>query len=152
MATKDIVNFVEIDGKTGTAGLPTPEQFAAARDEGYEVIVNLLPSTQDNALKGEDAIVRALGFEYHYIPVVWLAPQPENFTDFCAVMKKVEGKKVLIHCAMNMRVTAFFSTYAQKYLGWSTAQADALIARVWDANPNYKMPDVWRAFIETIRQ
>ena len=52
---------------------------------------------------------------------------------------------------MNMRVTVFFATYAQKYLGWTTAQADALIDRVWTANPDYHMPDVWRTFIATIR-
>jgi protein tyrosine phosphatase (PTP) superfamily phosphohydrolase (DUF442 family) len=151
MGTAEIINFVKIDDKIGTAGQPTAEQFKAVRDEGYEAIVNLLPSVQDNALKGEDEIIRSLGLSYHYIPVVWTDPRPEDFTAFCAIMERLRGRKVFIHCAMNMRVTAFFSTYALKYLGWSVAQADALVAKIWEASPKFRMPDVWRAFIEAIR-
>lgn len=152
MAIEDIVNFIAIDRKIGTSGLPTPAQFAAARDGGYEAVVNLLPDFQDNALKGEGDLVRALGLDYHYIPVVWTDPRPENFTTFCNVMNNLNGKKILIHCALNMRVTAFFSTYALKYLGWNLDQADRLIARVWETRPEDKMPEVWRTFIEVIRR
>src|SRR5438128_1301102 len=106
MSITEAVNFVAIDDRTATCGQPTPAQFAAARDEGYEAVVNLLPSVQDNALKDEDQLVGALDMAYHYIPVIWTDPRPENFTAFCDVMRSLAGKKVLIHCAMNMRVTA----------------------------------------------
>jgi len=53
---------------------------------------------------------------------------------------------------MNMRVTAFYSSYAIKHLGWSEAQAEALVARVWHAGKNYKMDDCWRAFISQTRR
>jgi protein tyrosine phosphatase (PTP) superfamily phosphohydrolase (DUF442 family) len=152
MSVSEIVNFIAIDDKIGTAGQPTREQFPSVRDAGYEAVVNLLPSVQDNALKGEDEVVRSLGLDYHYIPVVWTDPKPADFVAFCTTMRALKGKKVFVHCAMNMRVTAFYSTYAMKYLGWNVQQADALIARIWEANPNYQMPAVWRAFIETIRR
>jgi len=148
----DITNFIQIDDRTATAGQPTVEQFKALRDAGCEAVVNLLPSEQDNALKGEDALIGDLGMEYHYIPVVWTAPQPRDFAAFCDVMQKLEGRKVLIHCAMNMRVTAFYSSYAMKHLGWNSEQADALVARIWDAYENYKMDNTWRAFIARIRE
>ncbi len=148
----DIKNFVQIDDRVGTAGLPTAEQFKAVRDAGYEAIVNLLPNEQDNALKGEDALIRDLGMEYHYIPVVWATPQPQDFAAFCNVMQKLEGKKVFVHCAMNLRVTAFYSSYAMQHLGWSREQADALVARIWEAYKNFKMDDTWRDFIALIRR
>lgn len=148
----DIKNFIRVDDDIGTAGQPTAQQFRAVRDAGYEAVVNLLPSEQDNALKGEDALIRDLGMEYHYIPVVWTAPQPQDFTAFCDVMHKLEGKKIFVHCAMNMRVTAFYSSYAMRNLGWSRDQADALVARVWEVSPNFKMDDTWRAFVTLIRQ
>jgi hypothetical protein len=66
----DIKNFIRIDDDIGTAGQPTAQQFQAVRDAGYEAVVNLLPSEQDNALKDEDALIRELGMEYHYIPVL----------------------------------------------------------------------------------
>jgi protein tyrosine phosphatase (PTP) superfamily phosphohydrolase (DUF442 family) len=89
---------------------------------------------------------------YHYIPVAWTAPQPKDFTAFCEVMRALAGRKVFVHCAMNMRVTAFYSSYALKHLGWTRAQADALVARVWEAHKAYKMDDTWRDFIALIRR
>jgi protein tyrosine phosphatase (PTP) superfamily phosphohydrolase (DUF442 family) len=144
--------FIQIDDRTGTAGQPTPEQFKAVRDAGFEAVVNLLPSEQNNALKGEDALIRDLGMEYHYIPVVWTAPQPRDFSAFCEVMQKLQGRKIFIHCAMNMRVTASYSSYAVKHLGWSREQANALVARIWEASRNFKMDETWRNFIALIRQ
>ena len=55
--------FIQIDDRTGCAGQPTAEQFKAVRDAGFEAVVNLLPSEQDNALKNEDALIRDLGME-----------------------------------------------------------------------------------------
>jgi protein tyrosine phosphatase (PTP) superfamily phosphohydrolase (DUF442 family) len=152
MGITDIRNFIQIDDRIATAGQPTAEQFKAVRDAGYEAVVNLLPSEQDDALKGEEALIRDLGMDYHYIPVLWRAPQPNDFATFCKVMSKLDGKKVFIHCAMNMRVTAFFSSYAMKYLGWSGEAADALVARIWEAYKTYTMDDAWRSFIARIRQ
>jgi len=152
MSISEIINFVRIDDKVGTAGQPTREQFTAVRDAGYQAVVNLLPSVQDNALKGEEDIVHSLGMDYHYIPVIWTAPKREDFSAFCTVMERLAGKKVFVHCAMNMRVTAFFAIYAMKHLNWPAARADALIERIWKANPSSQMPDVWRAFIDAIRR
>lgn len=147
----DIKNFIRIDDRIGTAGQPNSDQFGAVRDAGYEAVINLLPSEQDNALKGEADLIRTLGLEYRYIPVIWTAPQPQDFDAFCNLMREIKGKKIFIHCAMNMRVTAFYSSYAMKYLGWSLEQADALVSRIWGAHPHSKMNDTWRAFIARIR-
>jgi protein tyrosine phosphatase (PTP) superfamily phosphohydrolase (DUF442 family) len=151
MAVAEIINYVAIDDAVGTAGQPTRDQFKDVRDAGYDAVVNLLPSVQDNALKGEDELIQSLGMEYHYIPVVWTDPKPADFAAFCNVMQSLKGKKVFVHCAMNMRVTAFYSTYAEKHLGWTIDQANTLIDQIWTANPDYQMPDVWRKFIATIR-
>ncbi|MDE2464641.1 MAG: protein tyrosine phosphatase family protein [Alphaproteobacteria bacterium] len=147
----DIRNFIEVDDQVGTAGQPTAEQFRAMRAAGYEAVVNLLPREQKNALKDEDTLIRELGMEYYYIPVVWSAPQQQDFVAFCEVMERLEGRRTFVHCAMNMRVTAFYSSYAIKYLGWTEDKADALVARVWHASPGDRMDDTWREFIARIR-
>ena len=146
-----IKNFIPIDDTVGLAGLPTAAQFAAVRAAGYEAVVNLLPREQDNALKEEEALVRDLGLTYHYIPVIWTAPQRADFDTFCDAMQALAGKKTFIHCAMNMRVTVFYASYAMKHLGWSAAQADALVSRIWDADARYTMNDTWRAFLASLR-
>lgn len=152
MATTDIFNFIAIDDRIGTGGQPTKEQLEAAREEGFQAVINLAPSHAENfALADEKRVVADLGLEYHHIPVVWTDPRPEQFAAFCAAMEKVGDRKVLVHCAANYRVTAFFSSYAIRHLGWSTAQADALVARIWESNPRYAMDDTWRAYIAAIR-
>ena len=44
---------------------------------------------------------------------------------------QLPASKTLIHCAANFRVTAFYSLYAMKHLGWSEAQAAEFRASVW---------------------
>jgi protein tyrosine phosphatase (PTP) superfamily phosphohydrolase (DUF442 family) len=152
MSITGIFNFIAIDDRTATAGQPTPDQFKDVRDEGYEAVVNLLPHTQDKALQGEDAIVRNLNMTYHYIPVVWTNPRAEDFAQFCDVMQTLDSRRIFIHCMANFRVTAFYSAYAMKTLGWSGAKADELVQRAWTVRGESRMNDTWRAFIETIRK
>ena len=152
MAVKDIFNFVRIDERISTGGQPTPEQFEAARDEGYTAVINLAPGDEDNALAGEEDLLAALGLDYFHIPMVWNNPKPEEFTAFCAVMEKVRDKKVLVHCIANYRVSAVVSSYAIKNLGWSVEQADGLVSKIWTSIPEYPMNDTWQSYINTIRQ
>lgn len=155
MNAKEIFNFIQIDDRIATSGQPTEEQFAAAGEDGYTAIINLAPyGTSDPRLPridDEAGTVRRLGMAYRYIPVDWGNPRVEDFTAFAAAMDEFRDDKLLIHCAANFRVTAFFSLYAMKQLGWSREQADRFIARIWESQPGYAMDEVWRGFIERIR-
>jgi uncharacterized protein (TIGR01244 family) len=151
LSTDDILNFVRVDDRVGTAGQPTAEQLADARDEGYQVVVNLAPADHQSALADEAAAVAALGMRYHHLPVPWTDPRPEHFRQFVEIMDEVAGKKVLVHCAANFRVTAFYSLYAMQREGWSVAQADELMAKVWGEPPTEHMDDAWRGFVTSVR-
>jgi uncharacterized protein (TIGR01244 family) len=152
MAIEGIFNFIQVSDRIGTGGQPTREQLEAARDEGYKAVINLAPNDTENfALADEESVVTDLGLDYHHIPVAWTDPRPEQFAAFCAAMDSVGDRKVLIHCAANYRVTAFFSSYAIKRLGWTIAQADALVSRIWNSNPRYAMDETWRTYIAAIR-
>ena len=152
MAVTDIFNFAPINERISTSGQPTPEQFEAVRAEGYAAVINLAPSDENNALAGEQDLMAALGLEYHHIPMIWKDPKPEEFTAFCAAMEKVGNRKVLIHCIANYRVSAVFSSYAIRKLGWSVERADALVNRIWTSIPEYPMNDTWQSYIDTIRK
>jgi protein tyrosine phosphatase (PTP) superfamily phosphohydrolase (DUF442 family) len=152
MSTASIINFIKINERIASGGQPTSQQLEAAHAEGYEAVVNLAPSNADNhALPDEPAIVGSLGMEYHHIPVEWTNPKREQFLAFTEVMEGLRNKKVLIHCAANFRVTAFFSLYAMKHEGWTAEQADQLIARIWESRPDYRMDETWKSFISAIR-
>lgn len=155
MSTEQIFNFIKINDHIATGGQPTEAQLAAAREEGYTAVINLAPvGTADPrlpSLTDEAATVSALGLHYTYIPVDWANPRLEDFAAFSDAMDELRGQKLLIHCAANYRVTAFFSLYAMKKLGWEKEQADALLARIWEADPRYVMDDKWRSFIDKVR-
>lgn len=152
MSGSDIYNFVQIDERVGTAGQPKPEQFAGLRDEGYQVVINLAPYDHDfGGFEDEPAVVEGLGMTYHHLPVEWAKPTLADFNAFAAIMQSTADKKVLVHCAANMRVTAFYSLYAMKHENWSVAQADALVAEIWTRLPGYQMDETWTAFIRDVR-
>jgi len=143
MSTEEIFNYVKVDDQVSTAGQPTEEQLRDAAAEGFTTIINLAPVNPPYTPADEAGLARQLGLEYVYIPVAWNNPTDADFVAFERAMAATAGGKTLIHCAANFRVTAFYTLYAMKHLGWSAAEADALRARIW-AGSDYP---VWEAFI-----
>ena len=153
MSTESIFNFIRVSESVATGGQPTQAQIEAAHAEGFEAVVNLAPHDQQSgALPDEADLVESLGMAYHHIPVDWMMPLKENFTAFVQTMDGLGDRKVLVHCAANYRVSAFYSTYAMKKHGWSAQQADALIARIWESRPEVRMDETWRTFLDEIRK
>jgi hypothetical protein len=58
-------------------------------------------------------------------------------------MDRHQGEKILVHCAANMRVSAFVALYRILRLGWSRERALADLHRIWDPD---QVP-VWAAFM-----
>ena len=105
MAVKDIFNFAPINERISTGGQPTPEQFEAARDEGYAAVINLAPSdAENNALEGEEDLLASLGLDYLHIPMVWNDPKPEQFTAFCAASIRVRLDNVPVNTTLRPNI------------------------------------------------
>jgi protein tyrosine phosphatase (PTP) superfamily phosphohydrolase (DUF442 family) len=102
-----IYNFLPISESIATSGQPTKEQFASIEGSGYKLVISLALANSTNAIPEEKEIVENLGMEYIHIPVVWENPTQADFNNFCAVMTANRKRKVFVHCAMNMRVSAF---------------------------------------------
>jgi protein tyrosine phosphatase (PTP) superfamily phosphohydrolase (DUF442 family) len=145
MSLEEIYNFIKISDTLTTSGQPTEAQMGEIAAAGFKVVVNLALPTSDNALKDEAATVRGLGMDYHNIPVVWEAPKLSDFEQFVPLMDSLAGQKVFLHCAANYRVSMFTALYAEKRWGWTRAQGDAHIRRIWEPD------EVWARFIESVR-
>jgi uncharacterized protein (TIGR01244 family) len=143
MSTSDIYNYLKINDRLITGGQPTEEQLQAAADEGFTTVINLAPSDSRAALADEAGMVKSLGLVYHHVPVDWDAPKDSDFAAFEQALQSASNDKTLVHCAANFRVTAFYSLYALKHLGWSAAQAAEFRAKIWQVS-DYP---VWDSFI-----
>lgn len=152
MSVDEIYNFIRIDESLATSGQPTAEQFRRAREAGYEVVINLAPDGLDTSLPEERALLGELGMEYHHLPVAWSEPRLDQLEAFGALMDASAGRRTLVHCQANYRVTVFVALYAAAKRGWTETQADALIDRIWTSNPAYRMDDTWKGFIASARQ
>ncbi|HEY9750519.1 MAG TPA: protein tyrosine phosphatase family protein [Allocoleopsis sp.] len=140
----EIRAFLSLSDQIGTAGQPTAEQFAAIKAAGYETVVNLALPTSTNALPNEAEIVMQQGMQYIHIPVDWEKPQVEDVLNFFEVMTTNQAKKVFVHCAANMRVSAFMFLY--RTLCQDVALEEALqdLHQIWVPNQQ------WQAFIEQV--
>ena len=148
MAVADVYNYKFVSENIITAGQPSEDQLRSAQKEGFDAVINLATFDQERSIQNEQDLVGSLSMDYHHIPVEWEQPRYEDLNQFMDIMGNLEGKKVLVHCIANYRVTAFLSLYAMKYLGWGTERADSLIHAIW--NPD-EYP-VWQAFINAMRR
>lgn len=132
-----------VDARLGSSGQPTVAQLGAIADAGYTTVINLaLHDDPRYSLPDEAGSVRALGMDYVHIPVQFAAPTRENLISFFDAMDARRGERVWVHCAANIRVSAFLGLYWTLREGRDRAQAFALMHSLW-------RPDaVWAAFIE----
>lgn len=140
---EDIYNYLPLSEDIATSGQPTAVQMADVATAGFQTVINLLPPESKYSLPDEERIVQSLGMEYVYIPVDWQAPTRQNLLDFCNAMDARHDRKLFVHCAANMRVSAFMALYRILRLGWKPEEAFAPMQRIWE-------PDGWwRAFIDS---
>jgi hypothetical protein len=66
-----------------------------------------------------------------------------DFNQFCAVMENHKDKPIFVHCAMNMRVSAFMYLYRHLKMGVPVSEAYLAMKTVWEHNAT------WQQFIET---
>jgi protein tyrosine phosphatase (PTP) superfamily phosphohydrolase (DUF442 family) len=140
-ALAEITNFRQYSATFASAGQPTREQFQVIADQGFERIVYIAFTNNNNALADADQVVKGLGMEYMHVPVAFDNPLPDDFYAFADSMRRNTGKKTLLHCQVNARATAFSFLYRVLYNDASISAAKADMNTVWQPN------EVWRDFI-----
>lgn len=139
-----IPNFFQISETIATAGQPTAAQMAVIQAAGYRVVVNLALPSSTNALPNEQALVEAQGMTYISIPVLWEEPTLVDVQQFFGVMQAHAEQPMFIHCAMNMRVSAFMYLYRRLCEGMDETIAQRDLHAIWTPN------DRWQVFIAKV--
>ena len=138
----DIYNFHEVGDRLGTAGQPTRAQFQIIRESGFQAVINLALPTSDNAIPDEGSVVTSFGMSYVHIPVDFKAPSSQDFQAFCRVLEAFGDRRVFVHCAANMRVSAFVFLYRVLYQRVDAQEAARDLHAIWQPD------DVWSRFIQ----
>ncbi len=142
---EDIYNYVEINESLATSGQPNEQQFHLIQKAGYQVVINLAPkSIIENSLKKESSLLRELGMEYIHIPVKFSDPSESDFRRFSAELHARRDQKVWVHCAANMRVSAFIYRYRAYVLEESDEHIRKDLEKIWDP------VGVWKTFIAKV--
>ncbi|MGB1258078.1 MAG: protein tyrosine phosphatase family protein [Thiolinea sp.] len=143
---EDTYNYLRIDDRIATSGQPTESQFRLIRDAGYTTVINLAPqSILENSLKTEAGLLNELGMQYIHIPVDFKQPTEHDFKEFVAVMQATAKQKVWVHCAANMRVSAFIYRYRCTVLSEDQQSAHIALLQIWEP------VGVWRRFTSVRR-
>jgi protein tyrosine phosphatase (PTP) superfamily phosphohydrolase (DUF442 family) len=137
-----IQNLYQVNPRLLTAGQPYKDQFAAIQAAGCRVVINLAKEYSLDFLPDERVIVENLGMQYVAIPVEWEAPQRADLDAFFASMQLYAGQTIFVHCARNMRVSAFVFLYRVLNLHQPVEDCLTDLHALWQPNP------VWQSFIE----
>lgn len=138
----ELLNFHQITPRIGTAGHPKAEDFTSIAAQGYEVVINLAMHDADDAIAEEGSLVSKAGMSYFHLPVPWEAPTADHLKTFIGIMDALEDKKILVHCQVNARVSAFMLKYLT-FKGVAETEATTPLMEKWLP----QMDDNWKAFL-----
>ena len=93
-----------------TGGQPTEPQLKAFKSAGGEVVVDNRDPMEPRPFD-EPATARAAGLEYVSLPIVHGAVTADTMKRMHQTLKKLEGRKALLHCSSGNRTSAALIPY-----------------------------------------
>ncbi|HIK18180.1 MAG TPA: protein tyrosine phosphatase family protein [Leptolyngbyaceae cyanobacterium M33_DOE_097] len=146
MQLSEINAYLPISEAIATAGQPTTEQLPLIQQAGFATVINLALTTSTDAIPDEKERVEQLGMTYIHIPVEWEAPQVSDLEQFFEAVTASKTAPVFIHCAANMRVSAFMYLYHRLRCQMPHEEAVVYLNQIWSPN------STWQAFIDQALQ
>ncbi len=142
---QQIEAFLPISVTLATSGQPTPEELAEIAAAGYRLVINLATPASSNWNPQEKNLVESLGMEYVGIEVDWDYPTLSDFDDLADRLDSENGdRKVWVHCAKNMRVSAMIYLYHRLRKGYTEEVSRRYLEQIWQPN------EIWQNFIEAM--
>lgn len=124
-----------------SSGQLSEKDIACLPSLGIEAVINLAPPTSLNALRAEAEFVTREGISYIQIPVEWERPELHQLVQFFGILNAFVGRKVWVHCAKNMRASAFIYLFRKLCLAESEEVSVHPMRDIWVPN------ETWQAFI-----
>ena len=145
MKETDIFHFRRLHEHLATSGLPGREQLGMLARWGYQLVINLLPCDNPQAIADEAGILHRQHIRYVSVEVDFMHPTEDDYRKFKeALQSRAEKEKTLIHCAANFRASLFYARYARECLNWTRDQALESIHSLWKPEDHPQ----WKDFFE----
>jgi len=146
----DIRNFYQFSENVYSAGQPKRRQLESLSDDNVEVVINIVPTYESIYEPDEAEILREQGIEYIHTPVNWESPKASEIENFLAAMKKVDDRKVLVHCWVNARASALVHVYQMTQSSENQAAGYENLLVIWDdiAGFSLEQNDTWKQVIK----
>ena len=141
--SKKIFNYYKVPDLFETSGQPNNKQLLSIANDGFEAVINLAPNTIiEGRIINEGDILKSNNVAYIHIPVDFNNPLDEDFNKFIVALEQNKHKKIWVHCAANMRVSAFVFKYRRDVLGLSQKNIEQDLKAIWIPNKT------WSSFLE----
>jgi protein tyrosine phosphatase (PTP) superfamily phosphohydrolase (DUF442 family) len=136
-------NVVPIGPGLITSGQPTAQALAHLGEQGIQAVIYLAPLTVPDAIADEPALLKRQGIEFLNIPITFDKPVEADFGAVADALDRWRGKKVLVHCQVNMRASSMVFLYRVIRLKEPPELAYEAVEKVWSPR------GVWRELIVT---
>jgi protein tyrosine phosphatase (PTP) superfamily phosphohydrolase (DUF442 family) len=124
-------NVVVISPKLVTSGQPSAEALAQLGAEGFEAVISLSPPNVHDAVRDEPEIVTRQGLAFVGIPIDFGHPTARDFDAFASAISGLAGRKVLVHCQVNMRASTMVFLYRTIVAKEDPQRAYEAVIKVW---------------------
>ena len=142
-----IRNFLKVNDEFCTGAQPRPEHLAKLKADGVKAIINLRQPSEHRAAEEEAEATKA-GLKYFNIPVAFAAPKDEQVDEFLKITDDAANRPAYIHCALAIRVGAFWMIRRVLRDGWTVEKAEEEAKKIGLENAPH-LNEFARKYIET---
>jgi uncharacterized protein (TIGR01244 family) len=142
-----IRNFLKVNDDFCTGAQPRPEHLAKLKADGVKAIINLRQPSEHRAAEEEAEATKA-GLKYFNIPVVFASPKDEQVDEFLKITDDPANRPAYIHCALAIRVGAFWLIRRVVRDGWTFEKAEEEAKKIGLENAPH-LTEFARKYIET---
>jgi len=131
-------NVVVISPTLVTSGQPSAAALAELGAQGFQAVISLSPANAHDAVRDEPQIVTRQGLAFVGIPIDFSHPTAKDFDAFASALSGLAGRKVLVHCQVNMRASTMVFLYRTIVAKEDPQRAYEAVIKVWVPEGRWK--------------
>jgi protein tyrosine phosphatase (PTP) superfamily phosphohydrolase (DUF442 family) len=124
-------NVVPISDSIVTSGQPSAQALSTLAARGFQAVIYLAPMSVSDAVKEEPELLAKQGIEFVHIPIPFGKPDESHFMALSSALTRLQDKKVLVHCQVNMRASSLVFLHRAINQRADPQRAYEAVATVW---------------------